>query len=98
MKQLLPLFFLFAALVTYAQPSFNLTIEEATLPDGPGLHSFVVGQNDGKWLLIGGRTDGLHQRQPFASFLATDNNTMAYVVDPVNLQVWSASLASLPTA
>ncbi|MBI1289131.1 MAG: T9SS type A sorting domain-containing protein [Flavobacteriales bacterium] len=80
-----------------AQPNFELSIEEATLPNAPGLQSFVVGQHNGKWLLIGGRTDGLHRRQPWATFLAEDNNLVAYVVDPVNLQHWSASISALPT-
>lgn len=82
----------------FAQTSFDVSIEEATLPNGPRLQSFVVGQHNGKWILIGGRKDGLHQRQPFASFLAADNNTTAYVVDPNSLQVWSAPLSTLPTA
>lgn len=78
--------------------NFELSVEEVSLQNGPELQSFVIGQHDGKWLLLGGRTDGLHQRQPFASFLAEDNNTVAYVIDPVNLQVWSSSISSLPTA
>ncbi|MCB9192112.1 MAG: T9SS type A sorting domain-containing protein [Flavobacteriales bacterium] len=98
MKSTFAFLFVLFGLNAFAQPNFNLTIEEVTLLNGPGLQSFVVGQHDGKWLLIGGRTDGLHQRQPFASFLASDNNTTAYVVDPVSLQVWSASLSTLPTA
>jgi hypothetical protein len=81
-----------------AQPNFNLSIEEISLPQAPGLQSYVVGQHQGKWLLIGGRTDGLHRRQPWAAFLAADNNLMAYVIDPTNLQHWSVSLSSLPTA
>lgn len=98
MKSILSLLLSVFVLNSFAQVNFNLTLEEATLTDGPGLQSFVVGQHNGKWLLIGGRKDGLHQRQPFASFLASDNNTTAYVVDPVSLEVWSASLSTLPTA
>lgn len=97
MKRLLAIL----SIVTFsasAQPNFELSIEEATLPQAPGLQSYVVGQYQGKWLLIGGRTDGLHRRQPFAAFLAADNNLMAYVIDPANLQHWSVSLSSLPTA
>lgn len=97
MRTISILIFLLIGVQSHSQ-NFNLTIEEITVPNGPELQSFVVGQHEGKWLLIGGRKDGLHQRQPFASFLAEDNNTTAYVVDPQNLQVWSASLASLPTA
>jgi hypothetical protein len=75
----------------------RLVLQEITIPDMPGIQSFAWGQHAGEWLLIGGRTDGLHRRQPFAAFLATDNNTMAYVVDPTTEQVWSASLSALPT-
>ena len=98
MKSALTLLFSVLISSVFSQNNFNLTIEEGTLADGPGLQSFVVGKHGGKWLLIGGRKDGLHQRQPFAAFLASDNNTTAYVVDPVSLDVWSASLSTLPTA
>lgn len=96
MKRILLSLLLFSQ-ATFSQTNFNLSIEEVTLPNAPGVHSFVVGQHDCKWLLIGGRTDGLHQRQPFASFLASDNNVLAYVIDPENLQVWSTPISSLPT-
>jgi len=76
----------------------RIVLQELTIPGMPGLQSFAWGQHNGEWLLIGGRTDGLHQRQPFAAFLAADNNTSAYVVDPTTQQVWSASMSSLPAA
>jgi hypothetical protein len=60
----------------------NVVLQEITIPGMPGLQSFAWGEHNGEWLLIGGRTDGLHRRQPFAAFLAEDNNTSAYVVDP----------------
>ncbi|MCF8461704.1 MAG: T9SS type A sorting domain-containing protein [Flavobacteriales bacterium] len=98
MKYFLTALFLSIGFQSYSQSNFELEMEEVTLPNAPELHSFVVGQHDGKWLLIGGRTDGLHQRQPFAAFLATANNVMAYVVDPATLEVWSTSISSLPTS
>ncbi|MEZ4740010.1 MAG: hypothetical protein R2818_11795 [Flavobacteriales bacterium] len=76
----------------------RIVLEEVTIPGMPGVQSFAWGQIGNDWLLIGGRTDGLHQRQPFAAFLASANNTMAHVVDPTTNEVWSASIASLPTA
>lgn len=76
----------------------NVLLQEVAIPGLPGLHSFVSGQHDGEWLLLGGRSDGLHQRQPFAAFAAANNNGMAYVVDPLSRQVWSASLSALPAA
>lgn len=98
MKQLLTLSILLTTLVGYSQIPFQISLEEVAFPNSPGLHSYVLGEHDGKWLLIGGRTDGLHQRQPFAAFLASSNNLTAYVVDPVALQTWSSSITSLPTA
>lgn len=92
------LFGVIQSTASIAQTSFDLRLEEMAFSEAPGLQSFVAGEHDGKWLLLGGRTDGLHQRQPFASFLAADNNTTAYVVDPVNLEVWSSSISSIPTA
>ena len=74
----------------------DVVLQEVLIPDMPGLQSFAWGQHNGQWFLIGGRTDGLHRRQPPFAFLAADNNTSAYVVDPVTLQVWSAPITSLP--
>ncbi len=76
----------------------SLILQEVAIPGMPGLQSFAMGQHQGEWLLIGGRTDGLHRRQPPVTFLAADNNTSAYVVNPMTLEVWSASLSALPTA
>jgi len=76
----------------------RIVLEELTIPGMPGVQSFAFGQQGPEWLLLGGRTDGLHQRQPFAAFLASANNTMAHVVDPYTEEVWSRSISSLPTA
>ncbi len=76
----------------------SLVLEEVTLAGMPGLQSFAWGTHNGEWLLLGGRTDGLHRRQPPVAFLAADNNTTAWVVAPATGQVWSAPLSTLPTA
>ena len=100
MKRLLLALFLITGIGAFAQSSagFTLSLEEITIPNAPGVQSFSVGQSGGKWLILGGRRDGLHQRQPFAAFLAADNNTDAFVIDPVAKQVWSQNLSSLPTS
>lgn len=77
---------------------YDVKIEKLTVANFPGLHSFVFAQQGDKVVLIGGRTDGLHARQPFSSFLATNNNTNIYVFDLQSHQLWSASINSLPTA
>ena len=84
--------------IANAQPFAGrvLALEEITPAGMPGLQSFAWGTHDGQWLLIGGRTDGLHRRQPPVTFLASGNNVNAYVVDPSTWQVWSAALGALP--
>ena len=57
---------------------------------------YAFGQHNGKWLIIGGRKDGVHARQPFNAFPGAQNNTDMYV-DVATQQTWSASVNSLPT-
>ena len=68
------------------------------ISNAPGVHSFSWGKTtDGKWIVLGGRVDGLHRRQPFAAFLEKDNNKNIYVIDPILKKTWSASLTQLST-
>jgi hypothetical protein len=60
-----------------------------------GLQSFAFAQHNGKWLIVGGRLDGLHRRQPFAAFDVAGNNNQIIVIDPVLKQKWTAPLSSL---
>jgi hypothetical protein len=99
MKNLLPvaaLFFLALQTLFAQNPGFNLTVEEEPFPGFPALQSFVTGSHDGKWVFLGGRTDGLHRRQPFAAFDPDGNNTLLYVADVESKQVWSKPLTGLP--
>jgi hypothetical protein len=84
---------------TFAQNTFQYDVQlnPITIPNLPGLHSFAVGQSNGKWLIIGGRTDGIHARQPFNAFPDAQNNTNLYVVDVNTQQFWSTSLNTLAT-
>ena len=77
---------------------YTVHVEPINISDLPGLHSYAVAQYDDKWLFIGGRTDGLHARQPFNAFPETLNNTDIYVVDPQADSVWSSNLNVLPTS
>lgn len=99
MKSLISLLLLLTvSLVTFGQNTFPYSIEliPLNLSNVPGLHSYAFGQHDGKWLIIGGRLDGLHARQPFNAFPATYNNTELFVIDVANQEFWSASLNNLP--
>lgn len=76
---------------------FQIALQTTTISGLGGIQSFAWGQHNGKWLIVGGRLDGLHRRQPFAAFDLAGHNTQLIVVDPVSLQKWSAPLSSLPT-
>ncbi len=95
----LSLLLLFIFSTFQAQNQFNYTVQlnPIQLTGLPGLHSYAFAQDNNKWLIIGGRLDGLHARQPFNAFPQNQNNTTIYVADLQTNQVWSASLNSLPT-
>jgi hypothetical protein len=60
----------------------------------PTLHSFAKAQWDGKWLLLGGRTNGLHgfTHSGLANFPPAFQNREIWVIDPVQRQAWHRSL------
>lgn len=88
----------FSTLPSFAQDTFpyELIIEPRTISNLPAIHSYAHAQHAGKWLVIGGRRDGLHARQPFNAFPLASNNDALFVIDPQSEQVWSANLNSLP--
>jgi hypothetical protein len=75
---------------------FSIHLEPLNIPHVGGVQAFAFGQYQGKWLIIGGRLDGLHRRQPWATFDVAGHNTSLIVIDPVAKQKWTAPLASLP--
>ena len=58
---------IYVGLTSFGQIPFNYDVQivSKTVPNFPGVHSFAHGQANGKWVIIGGRRDGLHARQPF---------------------------------
>lgn len=97
---LLALVLIFCAKISVAQTDFpyQISLEPLTVTDLPGLHSYAVAEHDGKWLLLGGRLDGIHARQPFNAFPVSQNNTEILVADPEEGQFWTTSVASLPVS
>lgn len=83
----------------WAQNTFPYEVQltPIAIPNLPGLHSYAFGQHNGKWLIIGGRKDGIHARQPFNAFPNSQNNTTIYVVDIATQQFWTASVNTLAT-
>jgi hypothetical protein len=97
MKQILFILGAFCSLMLANAQStpFQIHLEPLAIPELGGLQSFAYGQSSGKWLIIGGRLDGLHRRQPFAAFDVAGNNNQLLVIDPITKQKWSAPLTSL---
>jgi len=76
--------------------NFNISLVPVEIPELGGIQSFAFGQYDGMWLLVGGRLDGLHRRQPWATFDEAGNNKQFIVVDPESAEKWTADLNLLP--
>jgi hypothetical protein len=88
---------LILTLFSTAQNSYPFQITlEPMIPKGfTGLHSYAWAQDSDKVLLVGGRTDGLHRRQPFAAFNKQYNNTELIVLDLKQEKIWKKSITSL---
>lgn len=97
MLALLKNYCLLFVLLPFALPGqshFDLRLDTVTLPGLPGLHSFAIAEHAGKWLLIGGRLDGMHHK--FGSFGTNLANQHIWVADPGTGQTWQRPLAELP--
>src|SRR5262245_62146540 len=62
--------------------------------DLPTLQSFAAGMYNGKWIMLAGRTNGLHgfTNAGGTNFPAAYQNHDIWVVDPVTKQSWRRSL------
>ncbi|MFO1039481.1 MAG: hypothetical protein U1E45_21760 [Geminicoccaceae bacterium] len=60
----------------------------------PTLQAFAMGQYGKYWVLLGGRTNGLHNftNDPLKNFPPSEQNRKVWVVDPTNWRVWSRSI------
>lgn len=92
------LFSVFLALQLNGQSNFNFYLEPINITNLGGLQSFSHGEYQGKWLIFGGRLDGLHQRQPFASFSNVGHNDEIIVVDIAAESSQSYPTTSLPSS
>lgn len=72
---------------------FTIGIEQESFSLPNGLHSYVSAIYDGKWLLLAGRTNGLHGfENTDDNFPPRKQNTVVYVVDPLKQTVHSRGL------
>jgi len=75
---------------------FEVELEPIQVENLGGIQSYAVGTHEGEWLIVGGRLDGLHRRQPWATFDPDGNNQEIIVVNPETKKVWKKSVATLP--
>ncbi len=77
---------------------YQLTLKKSAMDSLIGVHSFAMGQHGNTILIVGGRRDGLHARQPFNAFPAAQANQQLIVIDLENEHIWTRDLAELPSA
>lgn len=82
---------------TKAQAPFSVSVQAVELEGFQGVQSFVSATYGGYILVIGGRRDGLHRRQPFASFSPSGNNTLIQVLQPESGAYHQTDVSVLPT-
>ncbi|HSN39307.1 MAG TPA: hypothetical protein VLT92_03860, partial [Burkholderiales bacterium] len=83
---------------------YNLTmaVDDFGATPMPTLQSFSAAQLNGDWIMLGGRSNGLHgfTFSGTTNFPPADQNHTVWIVDPVTKQSWSRSLdgSGLPVA
>jgi hypothetical protein len=84
-----------------ALPFTFALVEQHPSADLPGLHSYVAAPaRDGRILIVGGRTQGLHGMfpPPIDNFPKERQNPFMYVIDPNTAETWKLDVRDLPDA
>ncbi|HHB77816.1 MAG TPA: hypothetical protein ENK85_01130 [Saprospiraceae bacterium] len=98
-KNFIVLVFSLVSLTAFGQSGLPFTVEldSFTISNLEGVQSFAKAQSSNKWLIIGGRTNGVHPPQPPFAFETQYENKTIFVVEPTTQNVWKANLTNLPT-
>jgi len=72
---------------------YTIKLEPVTLSEFAGVQSYSWGKSGDEVLIIGGRLDGLHRRQPFASFDSAGHNNQLIVINTKSLEVWKCPVS-----
>lgn len=88
---------------SYTLPyNLGLAVDDFGATPMPTLQSFAGAQVNGDWVMLGGRTNGLHgfTGSGTTNFPPADQNHDIWIVDPVTKKSWSRSLdgSGLPVA
>jgi hypothetical protein len=94
------LFILMISLKAFSQygqlPPFTISLEAITGTNIPGMHSYAFAQSGDKWLIIGGRTNGLHGLNSNDGFPSEYKNDNVIVIDTTTWNFYAADLNQLP--
>lgn len=73
---------------------YSVEIREISLAPAalPTIHSFATGEWDGEWVVLSGRTSGLHGMTGRSGFDPLYQNRDVWVINPVTKQSWKKSL------
>lgn len=74
---------------------YEISLNPLTINDWLGAQSFAYGVYGDDILIIGGRVDGLHRRQPWASFDVANRNLNLTVINTHQNQTWSWPIQNL---
>jgi len=75
-----------------AEEPYSIQLEQVSIPGSPKIHSFAFADDNGKWLFIGGRINGMHGFDAATAFPKQFSNTNIFVVDPASNMTYSRSL------
>jgi hypothetical protein len=87
---------LFPFLLSAQQVPFQVEIEVVNATAVPPVHSFAFAQQGSKWLIVGGRTNGLHGFSTNDNFDVAFANEYIVVLDTATWNYSTASILSLP--
>ncbi len=88
--------FLFPFVISAQQVPFQVEIEVVNAAAVPPIHSFAFAQHGSKWLIVGGRTNGLHGFSTNDNFDVMFANEYIVVVDTTTWNYSTASILGLP--
>ncbi len=105
----IPFIFLFLFIISFQtlyaqvagqneQSEFSISLRSVEIMDMNPIHSFAYATHEDCILIVGGRIDGLHARQPFNAFPLAFNNKELIVANPISKEVWTSTLELLPAS
>lgn len=77
---------------------FQLSLEEVTQDELPGLHSFAFAHYEEWWIMIGGRINGLHGFFAATAFPEDKANTLLRLINPETgeMHTWAFDALNVP--